>query len=81
METGFLFDKYKPVVIDTEELFNKNRVICHSDDYKILAESGMTASLVEAGVEVCSSDLCESGKIILTGALAIAAIKEGQGNI
>ncbi len=81
METGFLFDKYKPVVIDTEELFNKNRVICHSDDYKILAESGMTASLVEAGVEVFSSDLCESGKIILTGALAIAAMKEEQGNI
>ncbi len=81
METGFLFDKYKPVVIDTEELFNKNRVICHSDDYKILAESGMTANLVEAGVEVCSSYLCESGKVILTGALAIAAMKEEQGSI
>ena len=76
METGFLFSEYKPVVIDTEELLNKNRVICHSDDYEILAESGMTASLFEAGVEVCSSDLCESGKVILTGALAIAIMKE-----
>ena len=63
-------------MIDPDEFFKKNRVICCPSDYVKLAESGCVKLLVDAGVAVVQSDLAEAGKMITTGAIAIAIMQE-----
>lgn len=73
------FDFYKRPkigIFDIEIACQKNRVICHPDDYKKLAESGAVEALTKGGVEVVSTNLAEKGKQIVTGDLACAVLEK-----
>ena len=77
IDMKFEYTKYLPINSSSlDDACNKNRVICHPDDYKKLAESGVIEALTKGGIEVISCDLAKKGKQMATGELAVAAFKQ-----
>lgn len=74
-----MFDYFKQIPIgayDVRAAYEKNRVICHPDDYKDMAECGVVEALTEGGIEVVPTELAEKGKQIVTGELACAVFEK-----
>lgn len=63
----------------TKELIEENRIVAHPNDYIKLAECGAVCRLTRSGIKIIMSELASEGKIITTGALAEALMKE-EGN-
>lgn len=78
MSREIKFDFYSPPkfgLFDIESACKENRVICHPDDYKKLAESGVVEALTKGGIKVVSVDFAKKGNPIATGELAFEIFK------
>lgn len=78
MENKFGYVNYDKSVYfaSTKELIEENRIVAHPNDYIKLAECGAVCRLTRSGIKIIMSELASEGKIITTGALADALMKE-----